>query len=66
MTFLRLIGFANILEYQVKKINADFLIEQNILLIYMIMSFENLYLFKSYAWIEYMFCMKKLICECLW
>ena len=58
MSLLRLLDFANILEYQVMKINATFLIEQNILLLYVIMSFENLYLFKSYAWIKYIFCMK--------
>ena len=41
--------------HQVRKINVAFLIEQNILLLYVIMSFENFYLFKSYAWIQYMF-----------
>ena len=40
MTLLRLLGFANILEYQVRKINAIFLIKQNILLVYVNMSFE--------------------------
>ena len=34
-----------------------FLYKQNILL-YVIMSFGNFYLFKSYAWIKYMFCME--------
>ena len=29
-----------------------FLYKQNILLLYMIMSFENFYLFKSHAWIK--------------
>ena len=42
MTLVRFIGFANILEYQVMKINAVFLIEQNIFLLYVIMNFENL------------------------
>ena len=46
MTLLRLFGFANILKYQVKKINAYFPIKQNILLVYVIMSFGILYLFK--------------------
>ena len=41
MTLLRLLGFANILEYQVRKINAVFLIKQNILLAYVNMSFGN-------------------------
>ena len=58
MTLLRLFSFANILDYNVRKINAIFLIEHNILLLYVIMSFENFYLIKSYAWIKYMFCMK--------
>ena len=35
-----------------------FLYKQNILLLYVIMSFGNLYLFKSYALIKYLFCMK--------
>ena len=39
MTFLRLFGFANILEYQVWKINAAFLIKQNIFLVYVNTSF---------------------------
>ena len=54
-TLLRLIGFANILEYQVRKVNATFPIEQNILLLYVIMRFGSFYLFKSHAWIKYMF-----------
>ena len=58
MTLVRFIGFANILEYQVMKINAGFLIEQNIFLLYVIMNFENFYLFKSYTWIKYMFYMQ--------
>ena len=58
MTILRLLGFANILEYQVWMTNATFLIEHNILLLYVIVSFEIFYLFKSYAWIKYMFCLK--------
>ena len=41
--------------FEVKKINVVFLIKQNILLSYVIMSFENLYLFKLYAWIKYKF-----------
>ena len=44
MTILRLLGFANILEYQVWKTNATFLIEHNILLLYVIVSFEILLL----------------------
>ena len=40
MTFLTLLGFSNILEYQVMKINAAFLIKQNILLVYVNISFE--------------------------
>ena len=39
MTLLRLLGFANILEYHVRKINVVFLIKQNILLVYVNMSF---------------------------
>ena len=39
MILLRLLGFANILEYQVRKINAVFLIKQNILLVYVNVSF---------------------------
>ena len=40
MTILRLfLGFSNILEYQVRKINAVFLIKYNILLVYVNMSF---------------------------
>ena len=58
MTLLRLFGFANSLEYHVRKINVVFPIKQNILLAYVIMSFGNFYLFKSHAWIKYMFCMK--------
>ena len=58
MIVLRLLDFANILEYQVRNINATFLIKQNILLLYVIMSFENFYLFKSYALIKYMFCIE--------
>ena len=46
--------------FEVRKINAVFLIKQKILhiYIYMIMSFENLYLFKLYALIKYKFCLK--------
>ena len=58
MTLLRLLGFANILEYQVRIINAAFLIKQNIFLVYVIISFRIFYLFKSDAWIKYVFCMK--------
>ena len=39
MTLLRLLNCANILEYQVKKINANFLIKQNIFLVCVNMSF---------------------------
>ena len=39
MILLRLSGFANILEYQVRKIYVVFLIKQNILLVYVHMSF---------------------------
>ena len=49
MTLLRLLCFANILEYQVENINATFSIKQNILLVYMIMSLGNFYLFKSHT-----------------
>ena len=58
MTLLRLLSFANILEYHVRKINAVFSIKQNILLVYVIMSFGIFYLFKSHAWIKYVFSMK--------
>ena len=40
MTFLRLLDFANILKYQVMKINSVFPIKQNIFLVYVNMSFE--------------------------
>ena len=42
----------------IRKINAAFPIKQNILLLYVIMSFDNLYFFKLYAWIKYKFCLK--------
>ena len=58
MTLLRLLGFSNILEYQVRMINAAFLVKQNILLVYVIMSFRNFYLFKLDVWINYVFSMK--------
>ena len=58
MTLLKLLGFANILEYHVRKINVVFPIKQNILLVYVIMSFGILYLFKSHAWIKYVFFME--------
>ena len=58
MTLLRLLSLANVLEYQVRMINAAFLIKQNILLVYVIMSFRIFYLFKSNALIKYMFCME--------
>ena len=58
MTLLRLLGFSNILEYQVRMINAAFLVKQNILLVYVIMSFRNFYLFKLDVWIKYVFSMK--------
>ena len=35
-----------------------FLYKQSILFLYVIMSFEIFYLFKSYAYIKYMFCME--------
>ena len=44
--------------FEERKINATFLIKQNILLLYVIMSFENLYLLKLYALIEYKFCLE--------
>ena len=44
--------------FEVRKINVAFPIKQNILLLYVIMSFDNLYLFKLYAWIKYKFCFK--------
>ena len=47
MTLLRFLGFANILEYQVRMINTTFPIKQNILLVYAIMSFKIFYFFKS-------------------
>ena len=43
--------------FEVRKINAAFPIKQNIFLLYVIMSFDNLYLFKLYAWIKYKFCL---------
>ena len=58
MNLLRLLGFANILEYHVRMINATFPIKQYILLVYAIMSFRIFYLFKLDAWIKYVFCMK--------
>ena len=58
MTLLRFLGFANILEYQVRKIIAVFPVKQNILLVYVIMNFEIFYLFKLDTWIKYVFCMK--------
>ena len=39
MTLLKPLGFANILEYYVRKINVVFLIKQNILQVYVNMSF---------------------------
>ena len=44
--------------FEVRKINVTFPIKQNILLLYVIISFDNLYLFKLYAWIKYKFCLK--------
>ena len=44
--------------FEVRKINADFHMKQNILLLYVIMSFANLYLFKLYALIKYKFCLE--------
>ena len=44
--------------FEVRKINAVFPIKQNILLLYVIMSFYNLYLFKLYSWIKYKFCLE--------
>ena len=35
--------------FEVSNINANFPIKQNILLSYVIMNFDNLYLFKLYA-----------------
>ena len=40
--------------FEITKINTSFPIKQNILLLYVIMSFENLYLFKLY----YKFCLE--------
>ena len=40
MTLLMLLSFANILEYQVRKINPGFFIKQNILIVSVNMSFE--------------------------
>ena len=39
-------------------INSAFPIKQNIFLRYVIMSFIIFYLFKSDAWIKYVFCME--------
>ena len=58
MNLLRLLGFSNILEYRVRMINAAFLVKQNSLLVYVIMSFRMFYLFKLDVWIKYVFCMK--------
>ena len=44
--------------FEVRKINATFPIKQNIFLLYVIMNFDNLYLFKLYAWIKYKFCLE--------
>ena len=44
--------------FEVMNINAAFPIKQNILLFYVIMIFENLYLFKLYALIKYKFCLE--------
>ena len=44
--------------FEVRKINASFPIKQNILLLCVIMSFDNLYLFTLYAWIKYKFCLE--------
>ena len=44
--------------FEVRKIHAVFLIKQNTLLLYVIISFENLYLFKLHAWIIYKFCLE--------
>ena len=44
--------------FEVRKINSVFPIKQNILLLYVIMRFDNLYLFKLYAWIKYKFCLE--------
>ena len=44
--------------FEVRKINVVFPIKQNILLLYVIISFDNLYLFKLYALIKYKFCLK--------
>ena len=49
MTLLTLLGFVYILEYHIRKINVAFLVKQNIFLVYVIMSFGSVYLFKSYA-----------------
>ena len=40
-------------------INVTFPTKQNNLLVYVIMSFRIFYLFKSNAWINYVFCMEK-------
>ena len=44
--------------FKVRKTNAAFPVKQNILLLYVIMSFENLYFFKLNAWIKYKFCLE--------
>ena len=44
--------------FDVRKINVTFPIKQKNLLLYVIMSFDNLYLFKLYASIKYKFCLE--------
>ena len=44
--------------FELRKINAIFPIKQNILLLYVIISFENLYMFKLYTWIKCKFCLE--------
>ena len=58
MTLLKPLGFTNILECQIRMINATFPIKQKILLVYVIISFGIFYLFKSDALIKYVFSME--------
>ena len=44
--------------FEVRKINAVFPIKQKFLLLYVIMSFDTLYLFKLYALNKYKFCLE--------
>ena len=58
MTLLKPLSFTNILECKIRMINTTFPIKQNILLVYVIISFGIFYLFKSDALIKYVFSME--------